>query len=154
MAKLANFRRNADRVNSGDWITVGFDADNTFQICTRGQTEKFLYRLGELQRQAAREANRGITPGDIPYQPDALPAPLANRCLGRAMAEHTFIDVRGLDNDDGPVTADDFRNALLQPMDYVPLITLAYQAVLAVHVDRKAEAKDAEGNSASVSAGS
>lgn len=153
MAKLTSLRRNAERVNTGDWVTVGFEADDTFEIKTRGQTERFLYRYGELQRNAAREANRGLQPGQIPWTPDALPSPLSNRALGQAIHDEAFLDVRGLDGENGPVTADEFRKFLLQPLDYAALIGLAYGAMLRIHDERKEEAAAAVGNSAPVSAG-
>jgi len=153
MAQLKSLRQNVSRVTEGDWIDVGFDDADQFRIRTRGQTPKYLYRLNELQRAASAEANRGLSPGMPPFRPDDLPTPLANRCLGQAMADETFLDVDGLDEDGAKVTAEQFRAFLRQPAEYSALIFLAYGAMLKIHGEKQEEARAAVGNSETASAG-
>jgi hypothetical protein len=147
MAKLNAYTTNTRVVNDGEWVEVGAEP-NTFKIKTRGFTRRYRTRLNELRREAARTANRTLRPGEIPFTTDNLPPNEEDRCQGVAIAEEAFLDVKDLDGDNGPVTADEFKDMLANPEKYSALIVLAIGAAGRVHSGREEEAKDAEGNSA------
>lgn len=154
MASINRLRLNTQRISEGAWIVVGADPEDQFEIRTRGATPKYQVRLNELQRAAAAELNRSVQPGGQQYRPDELPDLVAARCWGHAMADETFLDVRGLSNADGSdTTADEFRDMLRHPDEFMPAILLTLGALARVQGERKDEARDAVGNSGNASSG-
>lgn len=146
MASLTRYRADIARINDGEWITVGQDGDE-FEIRTRGFTPRYRDALNQLCRQAAREANRRLQPGQLAYTPDALPPTMFDKCQGQALAEHVTLDVRGLTHDgDRPVTGDELRDMLRDPEQFSGLLVLAIGAAARVHADRQSESTEA-GNS-------
>jgi hypothetical protein len=153
MAKLSSLRVNASAIADGEWMEVG-PADNRFEIKTRGMTAAYRDGLSALRREAARTANRGLRPGDVPTTPDSLPPSLDDSCQGQALVQFCTLDVRGLDHEEGkPVTAAELKGMLLNREEYPWLIVLALQAAQSVGAVRVTEAEDAAKNSAAGSAG-
>jgi hypothetical protein len=114
MADLQAFTMDRDAIRAGEWVPVG-TGDDQFEIKTRGFTQAYRDGLNRIRREAARDLNRKLKPGESFYQPDALPPSLDDKCQGQALADHCVLDVRGLNNGGTPVTVDQFRELIRDP---------------------------------------
>lgn len=146
MANVGAFTMDRDTIRAGEWVQVG-TGDDQFEIKTRGFTPEYRDGLNRIRRDAARELNRKLKPGESFYQPADLPPSLDDKCQGQALADHCVLDVRGLTNGGVPVTADQFRDLIRDPEGRQGLLILAIGAANRVGADRKAEREVAEGNS-------
>lgn len=153
MADLGNFVMDRDAIRGGDWITVG-TGDNTFEIRTRGFTQRYRDELNRARRDKARELNQKIKPGQQFYTPDTLPPSVDDKLQGEALADHCVLDVRGLNNGGVPLTGDEFRALLRDPEGRQGLLILAIGAASQVGASKQAEREEAEGNSLPASASS
>lgn len=152
MASLSAFRANVTAINDGEWVEV--NPEDPFEIKTRGFTPRYRDKLSALRREAARKANRGLQPGQVPFSADALPPTADDLCQGQALADEVFLDVRGLTHQGGAVvTADEFKDMLRNTAEFSSLLILAMSAAMSVHADREDETKAAVGNSQPASAG-
>jgi hypothetical protein len=152
MAKLGSFTMDREAIRSGEWIAVGTGEDQ-FEIKTRGFTQAYRDGLNRIRREAARELNRRLKPGESFYQPDALPPSIDDQCQGQALADHCLLDVRGLyngkdaENNPVPLGVEQFKELIRDPEGRQGLLILAIGAASRVGADRLAERETAEGNS-------
>jgi hypothetical protein len=144
----------ADRIKDGRWVTVEVDGE-PFEIKTRGFTARYRDTFQRLRMERVREINRKTDPGAVMVSVDTLPPSVEDLCLGRALADECFLDVRGLlETDDGPaVTKEAFRALLLEPEANRLFLQLAQAAASEVTSDRSALAQANAGNSATASDG-
>lgn len=152
MASLKRIQLDADRINDGRWVTVEVDGD-PFEIKTRGFTARYRDTFQRLRMERVREINRKTDPGALMVSVDTLPPSVEDLCLGRALADECFLDVRGLvETDDGPaVSKDTFRALLLEPEANRLFLQLAQAAAAEVTGDRSALMQANAGNSVTAS---
>jgi len=155
MASLNRIKLDAGRINEGKWITVESDGE-PFDIRTRGITPRYRDTLQRLRLERVRTINRTRDPGAPMVSVETLPPSLDDLCLGQALAEECFLDVRGLTHDDGGkvVTVDEFKALLCDPETGRIFIALVQAAANEVMADRSGLIETATGNSQPVSAGS
>lgn len=152
MAVLNRIRLDADRINDGRWVTVQVDGE-PFEIKTRGYTARYRDAFQRLRMERVREINRKADPGALMVTVDTLPPSIEDLCLGRALADECFLDVRGLlETEDGPeVSKETFRALLLEPEANRLFLQLAQAAAAEVTGDRSALRQANAGNSVTVS---
>lgn len=120
MTRLAALRLDATAVDSGEWINPGDEFDGML-LKVRGFTDQYFDAFNRRNRRAAVPFN-----GDVAKIPNASARAIRAECL----RDFVFLDVRGLQDDNGAdVTADGFRALMVDP-DYGSLV-LAVQAAAA-----------------------
>jgi hypothetical protein len=143
MAKLSSFRQDSRAIQEGEWVRVGEEYDD-LEIRTRGFTDAYFDAQAARQRKAAVGFG-----GDVTKLPSAIRRQINVECL----IQHVVLDVRNLTHDDGrPVTKEEFYDLLRDP-DYAELVIACFRAASLVGQRRAADLEEAEGNSASASAG-
>lgn len=147
MASLNRIKLDAGRINEGKWITVESDGE-PFDIRTRGITPRYRDTLQRLRLERVRTINRTRDPGAPMVSVETLPPSLDDLCLGQALAEECFLDVRGLTHDDGGkiVTAAEFKELLCDPETGRIFIALVQAAANEVMADRSGLIETATGN--------
>jgi hypothetical protein len=137
MASLDKLRMNVKGIKEGRWVTV--NPDEPFDLRVRGFTNKYRDALAQYQKDAIKEINARLASPPYLKSAEDLPPTIAEACTARALAEHVFIDVRGLGDPSNPITADQLREMLLNTEEWAPLVVLVMAAAGMVTSDRSAE---------------
>lgn len=106
MARLSALRVDADAIEHGEWINPGDEFDG-MKLKVRGFNDAYFDAQNQKMRRAA-----------LPFNENAAKIPNATARTIRAecLAQHVFVDVRGLEGDDGkPVDAARFKTLMLDP---------------------------------------
>lgn len=112
MARLAALRVDADAIENGEWINPGDEFDG-MRLKVRGFTDSYFDAYNQRIRRAA-----------VPFNSDStkIPNAIARAIRAECLSQHVFLDVCGLEGDDGkPLDAAGFRKLLLDP-DYGQLV--------------------------------
>lgn len=147
MAFLNRIKLDAARINEGKWITVESDGE-PFDIRTRGITPRYRDALQRLRLEKMRAVNRTRDPGAPMMSVETLPPSIDDLCLGQALADECFLDVRGLKHSDkgADVTAAEFKELLCDPETGRIFIALVQAAANEVMADRSGLIETATGN--------
>ena len=106
MARLSALRVDADAIEQGEWINPGDEYDG-MTLKVRGFTDTYFDSYNQKMRRAAVPFN-----GDASKIPNATARAIRAECL----AKEVFLDVAGLEGDDGkPVDAAKYRELMLDP---------------------------------------
>lgn len=135
MANLSSFKRNSVAFLEGAWKRPDPERPE-FRILTRGFTDRYHDLQSAKQRKAAKSFG-----GDVNKLPVATTRHINIECL---IAE-CLIGVELKDDDDHPVTFEEFCEALQDP-DQVDLQNSAFTAAGMVTNERAADTKEAAGN--------
>ena len=106
MARLSALRVDAAAIENGEWVNPGDEYDG-MQLQVRGYTDAYFDAYNQRIRRAAIPFN-----GDSAKIPNATARAIRAECL----AQYVFLDVRGLEGDDGQkVDAAKYRALMLDP---------------------------------------
>ena len=106
MARLSALRVDADAMENGEWINPGDEFDG-MKLRVRGFTDAYFDAYNKRMKRAAIPFN-----GDNTNLPNATARVIRAECL----AKHVFLDVKGLEGEDGePVDAARFKELMLDP---------------------------------------
>ncbi len=136
MAKLSRFKANTNKINDGDWVTLGEEFGN-IEIKTKGFTDKYNdARQARIRRAALRFA------GDS----NKIPAADLRKIIVDLLIENCLLDVRNLQDENGiEVTFDVFKELLYDP-NFLDLYMAVISAAAAVTNEREADLEDTKKN--------
>ena len=144
MAKLKEFQRDTAALEGGVWINPDPDFSD-IQLLVRGRDaayyDKYTVAIREVVRRAKRDgtlqSNQGL---------NDLPPSTRDNIENEVMLQHYILDVRNLEDDDGPVKIAEFRKMAITEQ-FRPLLSMAQTAFLMATERRAADREEVLGNS-------
>ena len=144
MAKLKEFQRDTAALEGGVWINPDPDFSD-IQLLVRGRDaayyDKYTVAIREVVRRAKRDgtlqSNQGL---------NDLPPSTRDSIENEVMLQHYVLDVRNLEDDDGPVKIAEFRKMAITEQ-FRPLLSMAQTAFFKATERRAADREEVLGNS-------
>ena len=144
MAKLKAFQRDTASLEDGVWINPDPEFSD-IELRVKGRDaayyDKYTIAIREVVRRAKRDgtlqSNQGL---------NDLPPSTRDSIENEVMLQHYVLDVRNLEDDEGPVTIADFRKMAITEQ-FRPLLSMAQTAFLMATERRAADREEVLGNS-------